>query len=148
MRIHIALATKDVEASTAFYERLFDQRPTKVRDRYAKFELAEPPLNLSLNQVDVDVAGSAGLPHHMGIQVKSTAAVERIAKRMMAAGLEGREEEQVACCYAVQDKIWFSDPDGHQWEIFVVTEAESTQYAPMAAADVEDRDCCEPTCCA
>lgn len=149
MRIHVALVTRDVAASTRFYERLFEQAPTKVRDRYAKFELAEPPLNLSLNEFARADPAAPGLAHHLGIQVKSTRAVERIARRMMEAGLEGREEEQVACCYAVQDKIWFTDPDGHQWEIFVVTDAESSAYAPQPAAEVaaNEDDCCPPVCC-
>jgi hypothetical protein len=33
-----------------------------------------------------------------------------------------RDEMQTTCCYAVQDKTWVSDPDGNEWEVFVVLE--------------------------
>jgi hypothetical protein len=26
----------------------------------------------------------------------------------------------VDCCYALQDKSWVADPDGNEWEVFVV----------------------------
>lgn len=29
-------------------------------------------------------------------------------------------EEQVSCCYAVQDKVWVKGPDGELWEIYAV----------------------------
>ena len=29
---------------------------------------------------------------------------------------------QTTCCYAVQDKAWVNDPDGNEWEVFVVLE--------------------------
>jgi hypothetical protein len=35
-------------------------------------------------------------------------------------GLLTRDEMQTNCCFAVQDKTWVSDPDGNQWEVFVV----------------------------
>ncbi len=150
MRIHVALATRDIDAATRFYSALFDAPPTKTRPRYAKFELAEPPLNLSLNEVPGEGGLAPVAPHHLGIQVKSTDAVEAIAGRMLGSGLEGDEERQVACCYAVQDKIWFTDPDGHRWEVFVVTEAEHESYAPRPASEpvpAERDECCEPKCC-
>ncbi|MBX3329683.1 MAG: hypothetical protein KF722_04720 [Nitrospira sp.] len=28
----------------------------------------------------------------------------------------------LACCFARQDKLWFTDPDGNAWEIFTVHE--------------------------
>jgi hypothetical protein len=27
---------------------------------------------------------------------------------------------QTNCCYAKQDKTWVNDPDGNEWEVFVV----------------------------
>ena len=38
------------------------------------------------------------------------------------AGLTTRDEMKTTCCYAVQDKTWVSDPDGNEWEVFVVLE--------------------------
>jgi catechol 2,3-dioxygenase-like lactoylglutathione lyase family enzyme len=149
MRVHLALATRDLPAATRFYADLFGQSPTKEREGYAKFEVAEPPVNLTLNAVGGDGPGAPSTPYHFGIQVKSSKAVAALYARMQSRGNEGREEAQVACCYAVQDKVWFSDPDGHQWEVFVVTQADSpTRHEATQASEREgEAACCEPTCC-
>ena len=159
MRAHIALACVDVERSIAFYRELFEQEPTKVRGRdqdgapatYAKFEVAEPPLNLSLNY-------SAStprpvMPAHFGVQVKSTGEVMTKRVLMNKAGFPARVEEGVGCCYAIQDKVWFEDPDGNAWEVFVVTEADIPEHS-RPATGVSEVDvkadaapCCEPSCC-
>jgi catechol 2,3-dioxygenase-like lactoylglutathione lyase family enzyme len=147
-RIHIALGVRDVDAARAFYATLFGEPPTKVRAGYAKFEVHDPPVNLTLNHDPEATPPPA--PRHYGIQVKSTDAVVATKQRIEAAGIATRVEDQVACCYAVQDKIWATDPDGHQWEIFVVTEAEADTYAskPAAASSpTEGRPCCAPECC-
>lgn len=123
-RIHMCLAVKSLEKSIAFYTSLLGQFPTKTRPRYAKFEVAEPSVNLSLNEVGGET-GPNNLIAHFGIQVKSSEAVKMIADRLQQAGLETRGEENVTCCYAVQDKVWAVDPDGHKWEVFVVLEADA-----------------------
>ena len=161
-RPHIALACRDVERSRAFYAQLFGHSPTKVRAGYVKFELSDPPLNLTLNQAS-DPPRQAS-PAHFGVQVKSTAEVLERRQQMEAAGFGSRSEEGVGCCYAVQDKVWFADPDGHQWEVFVVTEAdipEHTRAVPgqavgpieldadaTAQAGEAEAPCCKPSCCA
>jgi len=120
-RAHIALAVRDIDRAVAFYGTLFGLEPTKRRPRYARFEVDEPPLNLALNEV----AGPIGPGHpvaHLGIQVQSSAAVARMAERLAGAGLGPRVEEQVTCCFAVQDKVWAADPDGNPWEVYVVTD--------------------------
>jgi hypothetical protein len=33
-------------------------------------------------------------------------------------GIVSKEEIGTSCCYAVQDKFWATDPDGHQWEVY------------------------------
>ncbi|MEX1366822.1 MAG: ArsI/CadI family heavy metal resistance metalloenzyme [Nannocystaceae bacterium] len=126
-RIHVALAVRDAPRATAFYRAMLGQEPTKVRRGYAKFEVLDPPLNLSLNETPMAVAPPP--PQHFGIQVQQHASIETIAARLRAAGFCGEAEGQVTCCYAVQDKIWFSDPDGHRWELFIVTEADSPVHS-------------------
>jgi len=37
-------------------------------------------------------------------------------------GILEKVEEGLACCFARQDKLWFTDPDGNPWEIFTVHE--------------------------
>ena len=151
-RIHMGLAVKSLEKSIAFYTSLFGQPPTKTRPRYAKFEVAEPPVNLSLNEVG-GATGQTNPVAHFGIQVKSSEAVKQIADRLQQAGLETRTEENVTCCYAVQDKVWVKDPDGNAWEVFVVTEADIPEHS-RPATGVSEVDvkadaapCCEPSCC-
>lgn len=117
-RMHVALPVADLDASLAFYRALLQAEPTKVKEGYAKLEVASPPLNLSLNAV----AEAPGLDpvRHFGIQVKSTAEVLAHHERMRAGGFTTMNEEGVTCCFAVQDKVWIVDPDGNRWEIFVV----------------------------
>src|SRR3954449_4706480 len=86
-RIHMGLAVKNLERSVAFYRTLFGQGPTKTRHGYAKFEVAEPPVNLALNEVS-GATGPNNPVAHFGIQVKSTEAVNQVADRLRAAGLE------------------------------------------------------------
>jgi catechol 2,3-dioxygenase-like lactoylglutathione lyase family enzyme len=148
-RIHMGLAVKDMERSVAFYRTLFGQGPTKTRPRYAKFEVAEPPVNLALNEVGGDT-GPNNPVAHFGIQVKSTAAVEPVAARLKDAGLETAAEENVTCCYAVQNKVWASDPDGNKWEVYVVLDNDAAQHHSTQTACCADKpDCCEDkdACC-
>jgi catechol 2,3-dioxygenase-like lactoylglutathione lyase family enzyme len=157
MRAHIALASADVEGSIAFYRQLLGQEPSKVREGYAKFEVAEPPLNLTLNYAPAPTRQIS--PAHFGVQVKSTGEVMTKLAAMNHAGFPARTEEGVGCCFSIQDKAWFVDPDGNQWEVFVVTEADIPEHSrptsavdnpaePELAADQPARDCCAPSCCA
>src|SRR5712675_3145012 len=119
LKAHLALNVKDVEQSMQFYRKLFELEPSKVRSGYAKFDVQNPPLNLSLNQ-----AGSVqpGTLSHLGIQVGSTEDVLATKQRWTQAGLITEDEMQTNCCYALQDKTWVRDPDGNAWEVFVVLE--------------------------
>jgi len=137
-RIHIALATQHLGPSKAFYEVLFGVPPTKVRPGYVKFEPAEPSVNLTLNEVLTPEAASRPVSH-FGVQVRSTEAVQQAKARLEAAGLPTLVEESTSCCYAVQDKVWVSDPDGNRWEVFVVTQDDVHQ--PQAEANA----CCAPS---
>ena len=116
-RLHVSLEAADVEKSAQFYAVLFGQPPSKVRPGYVKFEVESSPVNLSLNQTAG--AGRTRGVSHFGVQVKSTDAVAAMKQRFDEAGIPVRVEDSVTCCYAVQDKVWASDPDGNAWEIFV-----------------------------
>jgi catechol 2,3-dioxygenase-like lactoylglutathione lyase family enzyme len=119
LKAHLALNVKDVERSIGFYRRMLGIEPSKVREGYAKFDVRQPPLNLTLNQNDSEGRGALS---HLGIQVASTADVLALRERWRGAGLDTFDEMGTNCCYAVQDKTWVTDPDGNSWEAFVVLE--------------------------
>src|SRR5437588_11942817 len=69
LKAHLAINVSDVPRSIDFYKRVFGIEPSKVRNGYAKFDVANPPLNLTLNQIPFETAGALS---HLGIQVSST----------------------------------------------------------------------------
>jgi len=120
LKPHISINVRDVGSSIDFYRRMFGIEPAKVRTGYAKFDVLNPPLNLALNEVP-DLPGPGALSH-LGLQVASTEDVLAMRIRWAEAELLTRDEMQTDCCYAVQDKSWVRDPDGNEWEVFVVLE--------------------------
>ena len=138
LKAHLAINVRKVEESIPFYEKMFGIEPSKVRTGYAKFDVENPPLNLTLNQI---AFGERGALSHLGIQVASSEDVIAMRDRWQQAGLVPREEMQTTCCYAVQDKAWVTDPDGNEWEAFVVLEDNLSEEVQGAA----DKSCCVPT---
>ncbi len=119
LKAHLALNVSDVGRSIEFYRGLLGIEPSKVRTGYAKFDVQNPPLNLTLNE---SVVSGRGALSHLGIQVSSTEDVLTMREKWATAGLLTRDEMQTDCCYALQDKTWVRDPDGNEWETFVVLE--------------------------
>lgn len=118
LKAHVSINVRNVEKSIDFYSKMLGIEPAKVRAGYAKFDVQNPPLNLALNEVpSLDAAGSLS---HLGLQVGSTDDVLAMRERWGAAGLITRDEMNTDCCYATQDKTWVHDPDGNEWEVFVV----------------------------
>ncbi|HET6647127.1 MAG TPA: ArsI/CadI family heavy metal resistance metalloenzyme [Pyrinomonadaceae bacterium] len=117
LKAHLALNVRNVERSIVFYRKMLGIEPSKVRLGYAKFDVENPPLNLTLNEVAFKERGALS---HLGIQVSSTDDVLAMRQKWAAAGLITRDEMQTDCCYATQDKTWVRDPDGNEWEAFVV----------------------------
>ena len=127
LKAHLALNVRNVEESIGFYRKMLGIEPSKVRTGYAKFDVQNPPLNLTLNQ---HVFNERGALSHLGIQVASTNDVLATRKRWEEIGLVTRDEMQTNCCYALQDKTWVRDPDGNEWEVFVVLEDNLAETAP------------------
>ena len=138
LKAHLALNVKDVEASLALYRKLLGIEPSKVRTGYAKFDVQNPPLNLTLNQHAFNERGALS---HLGIQVASTDDVLAVRERWTEVGLLTRDEMQTNCCYALQDKAWVSDPDGNEWEVFVVLEDNLPETVACATSAAT---CCAP----
>jgi catechol 2,3-dioxygenase-like lactoylglutathione lyase family enzyme len=130
LKPHISINVRNVAESVEFYKKMFGIEPAKVRAGYAKFDVQNPPLNLALNETPVTGRGALS---HLGLQVASTEDVLALRSRWAEAGLTMRDEMQTACCYAVQDKTWVSDPDGNQWEAFVVLEDHLPQESGSGA---------------
>jgi catechol 2,3-dioxygenase-like lactoylglutathione lyase family enzyme len=144
LRPHLALTVSDVERSIPFYEALFGIPAEKRKPGYAKFSVAEPALNFTLNQ---GARESLGAFNHAGIQVASTEDVLAAKERLVGAGLAAFDEIDTTCCYARQDKIWVRDPDGTPWEVFATHEdVEEFGVAPGIDAGAEACDCGETGC--
>ena len=105
-----------IDASVAFYEKVFRVSASKRRPGYAKFDLAEPGLNLTMQEAPRTGVNAS----HFGVQVASSEDVAAAWSRFKEAGLKTLTEDNTDCCYALQDKVWVEDPDGNSWEVFVV----------------------------
>ena len=134
-RVQLALRVADLEGSIAFYTKLFGAEPAKRRPGYANFAIAEPPLKLVL------IEGAAGEPtrmDHLGVEVETTDEVTAATARLAADGLATATEEDTACCYAVQDKVWVTGPGQEPWEVYTVKgDADTLDKAADSA-------CCAP----
>lgn len=141
LKAHLAINVRNVEQSIDFYRKLFGIEPSKVRTGYAKFDVQNPPLNFSLNEGAV---ANHGALSHMGIQVASTQDVLATRERWQEVGLLTRDEMQTNCCYATQDKTWVSDPDGNEWEVFVVLQDNLPETAEGGGCCGADGNCATP----
>jgi catechol 2,3-dioxygenase-like lactoylglutathione lyase family enzyme len=135
-RVQLALNVDDLDQSIAFYSKLFDTEPAKVRPGYANFAVTDPPLKLVL----IENPGSAGSLNHLGVEVTDTASVDAAQTRLSAAGLASTDERNSTCCYAAQDKFWVeAAPGGERWEIYTVL-ADSQTFGAEPAED--GASCC------
>src|ERR1043166_3936456 len=113
-RVQLALNVSNLDDAITFYSKLFGTEPAKVRPGYANFAIAEPPLKLVL----VEGHGEGGTLNHLGVEVESTELVTATHARLSDEGLVCATEDEVSCCYAVQDKVWVDGPDAEPWEIY------------------------------
>lgn len=164
-RVQLALRVADLEASIAFYSKLFNTTPAKRRPGYANFAITEPALKLVLLEGE---AGEDTRMDHLGVEVESTEIVNAAAHRLADAGLATRPEEQTTCCYAVQDKVWVTGPGKEPWEVYTVkadarpdlegkTDPEQSEVAgdgtccttddQSTRADADEQTTKQPSCC-
>src|SRR5882672_3375598 len=132
LKAHLALNVHNVKRSVEFYGRMLGIEPSKVRTGYAKFDVQNPPLNLTLNEIAFNDGGALS---HLGIQVASTDDVLAMREQWVQSGLVTRDEMQTNCCYATQDKTWVRDPDGNEWEVFVVLKDNLPETAACECGD-------------
>ena len=115
-RVQLALNVSNLDEAIGFYSKLFATEPAKVRDGYANFAVVDPPLKLVL----IEGTGVPGSLNHLGVEVASTEDVTAASNRLSGEGLDTAVEDEVSCCFAVQDKVWVDGPDGEPWEIYTV----------------------------
>lgn len=132
MKMHLNLATRDLDASVAFYSTLLGAAPKKTLADYALFVTEQPGLELAL---DLDSKAEAGFGQHFGIVVDTSDAVDAQIEQLQGAGYAVDIEREETCCYANQTKVWASDPDGRRWETYFVHE------------ETERRDDADTACC-
>ena len=130
-RVQLALNVDDIDEAIAFYTKLFATEPAKVRPGYANFAVAEPPLKLVL----IENPGHGGTLNHLGVEVESTDLVQATTARLADEGLATATEDEVTCCYAVQDKVWVDDPSGAPWEIYTVLADADTPAAELRGVE-------------
>ncbi|WP_067500107.1 ArsI/CadI family heavy metal resistance metalloenzyme [Actinoplanes sp. TFC3] len=134
-RVQLALRVADLEASVAFYAKVFGVEPAKRRPGYANFAIEEPPLKLVL------LEGEPGRPtvmDHLGVEVDTGEAVEAATARLTEAGLITLTEGGTECCYALQDKVWVHGPGDESWEVYVVK-------GDSNVGDKQPPNCCDQT---
>ena len=139
LKPHISINVRNVERSVAFYTKMLGIEPVKVRTGYAKFDLQNPPLNLAMNEVPA-LSGPGALSH-LGFQVSSTDDVLAFRERWADEGLITRDEMKTDCCYATQDKTWVKDPDGNEWEAFVVLQDNLPEVTKAAGCCTSEGVC-------
>jgi catechol 2,3-dioxygenase-like lactoylglutathione lyase family enzyme len=139
-RVQLALNVSDLDEAISFYSKLFATEPAKVRPGYANFAVADPPLKLVL----IEGHGDPGSLNHLGVEVETTAEVAATDARLRDEALPTTTEDGVACCYAVQDKVWVDGPDDRPWEIYTVLS--DVEMAPGELRAVQPGD--DALCCA
>ncbi len=138
-RVQLALNVADIDEAVVFFSKLFGTAPAKVRPGYANFAVAEPPLKLVLIEDGTQMPGSL---NHLGIEVETTEEVAAAKDRLTEAGLATAVEDEVACCYALQDKVWVDGPGGEPWEFYTVLADAETPAGQLRANDPSGAACC------
>jgi catechol 2,3-dioxygenase-like lactoylglutathione lyase family enzyme len=138
-RVQLALNVEDIETAVGFYSKLFDTAPAKVRPGYANFAIEQPPLKLVL----IEQSGAGGTLNHLGVEVESTEEVQSAQARLTGEGMATAVEDDVACCYARQDKVWVDGPSGEPWEIYTVLDDIEMPGGQLRTIDPESgAQCC------
>jgi uncharacterized glyoxalase superfamily protein PhnB len=130
-RVQLALNVDNIDEAIGFYSKLFATEPAKSKPGYANFAIAEPPLKLIL----IENPGHGGSLNHLGVEVASTDDVTAATQRLSAEGLATATEDNVTCCYAVQDKVWVDDPSGAPWEIYTVLDDSETPNGELRGVE-------------
>ncbi len=138
-RVQLALNVDDLGEAITFYSKLFNAQPAKVKEGYANFAIAEPPLKLVL----LENAGKGGTLNHLGVEVQSSDEVHDEIARLSGEGLFTEEEIGTTCCFAEQDKVWVTGPGGEKWEVYtVLADSDTFGTSPLRHETADDGVAC------
>jgi lactoylglutathione lyase len=112
-RFHVHAHVENLEASIAFYSKMFAAPPTRVEGDYAKWMLDDPRINFAISTR----GGKPGVDH-LGIQTDTEQELVALREQAEAADLTLQDVGETTCCYARSDKYWVTDPQGIAWEQF------------------------------
>ena len=139
-RVQLALDVTDLEASVAFYTKLFGVGPAKRKPGYANFAIADPPLKLVLFESAV-----GGTLNHLGVETDGATEVEAAEARLSTGGLTTTGIDDTICCYATKVETWVTDPDGAKWEWYVKTgDSDQLTNEIIGGDSSESAMCCAP----
>jgi catechol 2,3-dioxygenase-like lactoylglutathione lyase family enzyme len=149
-RVQLALNVSDLDAAVDFYSKLFGAEPAKRHPGYANFAIVDPPLKLVLIESPAGRgSGVTGALNHLGVEVTTPDEVRETSVRLTGAGMATDVQESTTCCFAVQDKVWVSDPDGAPWEYYTVLADADTLDEARGVADLGcgSEGCAVPASC-
>ena len=135
-RFHVHAHVEDLQASIAFYSKMFAAEPARVESDYAKWMLDDPRINFAISTR----GGKPGVDH-LGIQTDTEEELAALKAQAQAADMTLLDVGETSCCYARSDKYWVTDPQGIAWEQFhtlssipVFSEEPAAQESGQAAA--------------
>jgi len=139
-RFHVHAHVEDLQASIAFYSKMFAAEPTRIESDYAKWMLEDPRINFAIS-----TRGSKLGVDHLGIQTDTEDELVELKARAEAADMTLLDVGETSCCYARSDKYWLTDPQGIAWEQFH-TLGNIPVFSEKAPAEPEGREAA--ACCA
>jgi hypothetical protein len=116
-KFHLSLNVSNLARSLEFYKILFDLEPAKSYPDYAKFELVDPPVIMSLVP-RAPAPGSAICS--IGFRMPSRSAVLATRDRLEKAGLKTETQECTRCGYTEQLRVHVGDPDSNYWSLYAI----------------------------
>lgn len=140
MRLQLALNVDDLNEAIAFYTKLFDTEPYKVKEGYANWSIDNPALKLVVFE---NTEAPAGSINHLGVETDTAEEVVAAETRLAAAGLETTGIDDTICCFAEKVETWVNAPDGNRWEWYVKKADHETGFENVVVAS---RDGQQPCC--
>jgi Glyoxalase/Bleomycin resistance protein/Dioxygenase superfamily len=136
-RFHVHAHVEDLQASVAFYSKLFAAEPTRVESDYAKWMIEDPRINFAISTR----GGKPGVDH-LGFQTDTDEELAELKSRAQAADMALLDEGETTCCYARSEKHWVTDPQGIAWEHFHTLDSIPTFSQAAVEKASEAAPCC------